>query len=159
MNPQYKVGKTKGRLLYFFQTRGKNLELILFMAIFGIFSTVMLGKYMEVKTAVAVASEQVFLGNLRSALLLFAAEKVVDTGRRTFPDPQSSILDRLLKLGHVNWSYKPLDEATGRIEYDPGNEIQGIWYYTISPTFPDSTEFVLVRGMTGLHPFKSESDK
>ena len=159
MKQRYKKGKTKGSLLYFFQERSKNLELILLAAFFGLSTIILLGKYLDLRTAVTIASEQAFFGNLKSSLLLFANEKIAKTGKRTFPDPKSPILDRLMNSVSENWGYKPIDESTGVIEYTIGDKAEGLWYYSISPSFPDSTEFLLVRGMTGLHPFKGESSE
>ncbi|MFQ6609237.1 MAG: hypothetical protein ACE5D7_00410 [Fidelibacterota bacterium] len=159
MKRQYKKGKTKGSLLYFFQIRAKNLELILLGALFGLSAIILMGKYLDLRSAVTIASEQAFFGNLKSSLLLFADEKIAKTGRRTFPDPQSPLLARLLHSVHDDWSYKPIDETMGVIEYKIGDKNEGLWYYSIGPSYPDSTEFLLVRGMTGLHPFKGESSE
>ena len=150
MSPQYKVGKTKGSLIYFFQSRRKNLELILLIMILGISSTILMGKYAELKQALNTASEQAFFGNLQSALLLFASEKLMSTGRKTYPDPETPLLQRLLISGYLHWNYQPLDDATGKIEFMMDDEENRIWYYSISPSFPDSTEFFIVRGLPGV---------
>ncbi len=140
-NSKYRSKRTSGSLLYYFQIKRRNIELLFLAALVGISSAYLFNKYMTLTRTVEDATQQAFFGNLQSGLLLFASKKLMATGKRTYPTPASPLLKRVMTQIPENWSYEQIDNIKGEIKYIRNGKVKKSWYYSTFPSFPDSTEF------------------
>ena len=103
------------------------IELIMVIVILGILSAVAVPKFFDLTTQAKTKNKQAVIGNIRSGIQLFAANKLVKTGTRTFPSANSSLLDSVLDEVPEGWSFAGnatkdtiiFDDDGTRYLYDP----------------------------------------
>jgi len=81
------------------------IELIMVIVILGILAAVAVPKFFDVTTQAHNKNKQAVVGNVRSGLQLFAANKLVVSGTRSFPAQGTNMLDSVLDESPEGWSY------------------------------------------------------
>mgnify|MGYP002630768137 CR=1 FL=1 len=123
------------------------IELIMVIVILGILSAVAVPKFFDLTTQAQTKNKKSIVGNIKSGLQLFSANKIVTTGTKTFPKAPmalSSILDEVPE----NWSIAPGLAGTDTILY---HEADGAWKAYVYKTADaagvasatDSSRFIL----------------
>ncbi|NQV37394.1 MAG: prepilin-type N-terminal cleavage/methylation domain-containing protein [Candidatus Marinimicrobia bacterium] len=68
-------------------TKGFTLiELIMVIVILGILSTVLVPRYFNFAEDAHKASVDSYIGNFKSSLFMYAADRILDVGTRSYPD-------------------------------------------------------------------------
>ncbi|NQV41709.1 MAG: type II secretion system protein [Candidatus Marinimicrobia bacterium] len=95
------------------------IELIMVIVILGILSAVAVPKFFSMTTQAHEKNKQAVVGNVKSGLQLFAANKLVKTGTRSFPAHGTSMLDSVLDEIPEGWSYSGVNGANSdTLTYD-----------------------------------------
>ncbi len=83
------------------------VELVIIMVILGVLAAVAVPKLGSSIDSSEGSSEEAVIGNLRSALEVYAMDKVVENSSKSYPsDPFYSLDDKSrLKLTSTSWSY------------------------------------------------------
>ena len=68
------------------------IELIMVIVILGILAAVAVPKFFSFTAEAHTQSKAAVIGNIRSGLQLYAANQLVDTGTRSFPDPEDDFV-------------------------------------------------------------------
>ena len=117
------------------------IELIMVIVILGILAAVAVPKFFDLTAQAQIKNKKSIVGNIKSGLQLFSANKIVTTGVKVYPKAPmklSSILDEIPE----DWSIAPGAAGTDTILY---HQADGDWkayvYKTTSDT--DSTGYTL----------------
>ena len=95
------------------------IELIMVIVILGILSAVAVPKFFAISGEAHTKNKAAVIGNVRSGLQLFAANKLVKTSARTFPAYGTSMLDSVLDEIPEGWSYSSVSGANSdTLTYD-----------------------------------------
>ena len=82
------------------------IELIMVIVILGILAAVAVPKFFSITAEAHTKNKQAVIGNVRSGLQLFAADKLVKTGSRAFPAVNiGNVLDSILDEKPEGWTY------------------------------------------------------
>ncbi len=82
------------------------IELIMVIVILGILSAVAVPKFFDMTTQAHTKNKAAVIGNIKSGLQLYAADRLVVTGSRSFPALNvTSLLDTILDEVPDGWSY------------------------------------------------------
>lgn len=82
------------------------IELIMVIVILGILAAVAVPKFFNITTQAHAKNKEAVVGNIRSGLQLYAADRLVKTGTRSFPAiNQTALLDTILDEVPSGWSY------------------------------------------------------
>jgi len=83
------------------------VELVIIMVILGVLAAIAVPRLGSSIDSSEVSSEEAVIGNLRSALEVYAMDQVVQNSTKSYPsDPFYSLDDKSrLKLTNTNWSY------------------------------------------------------
>lgn len=123
------------------------IELIMVIVILGILAAVAVPKFFDLTSQAQEKNKASVIGNIKSGLQLFAANKIVTTGTKTYPKAPmalSSILDEVPE----NWSISAGAAGTDTILY---HQADGDWkayvYQTANAagtaSATDSVKFIL----------------
>jgi len=115
------------------------IELIMVMIILGVLAAVAIPRYLDTIQNAEVASEDAVISNIRGALENYAIHKLLDSGRRIWPDnpfdalseaPQTYTLDGTIADSDQEWTFvdgspayithQRSDNSRFRWEYDKG---------------------------------------
>lgn len=94
------------------------IELIMVIVILGILSAVAVPKFFAISGEAHTKNKAAVIGNVKSGLNLYAANKLVKTGSRAFPGGTSSVLDSILDEIPEGWTYSNVDST---LTYDADN--------------------------------------
>jgi len=101
------------------------IELIMVIVILGILSAVAVPKFFAISDEAHTKNKAAVIGNVKSGLNLYAANKLVKTGSRAFPPANvATMLDSILDEVPDGWTY---DETDSTLTYDGDNTS---YYYT-----------------------------
>lgn len=112
------------------------IELIMVMVILGILAAVAVPKFFDFGTTAHTKNKDAVIGTVKAGLNNFAADKVVNTGLRTFPTAGTLLFSRILDETPTNWTITNLT-AKDSIVYS-GDDSR--WEYT---TAADSSTYTL----------------
>ncbi|MBC8374772.1 MAG: type II secretion system protein [FCB group bacterium] len=93
------------------------IELIMVIVILGILAAVAVPKFFSITTEAHTKNKQAVVGNIRSGLQLFAANKLVKTGTRSFPAVNDAFLDSVLDEIPDGWT-PTYAAVTDTVTYD-----------------------------------------
>ena len=93
------------------------IELIMVIVILGILAAVAVPKFFSITAEAHSKNKAAVVGNVRSGLQLFAANKLVKTGSRAFPAANDSFLDSVLDEIPEGWTAN-YTAVTDTIVYD-----------------------------------------
>ena len=115
------------------------IELIMVMIILGVLAAVAIPRYLDTIENAELASEDAVISNIRGALENYAIHKLLDSGRRIWPDnpfdalsekPQTYTLDGTIADSDQEWTFvsgtpsyithQRSDNSRFRWEYDKG---------------------------------------
>ena len=115
------------------------IELIMVMIILGVLAAVAIPRYMETIVNAEEANENAVIANIHAALENYATHKLIDSGRRIWPDnpfdalkqsPQTYTTDGTIADTDNEWTYvvgdpnyithQRSDNTRFKWEYDPG---------------------------------------
>ena len=117
------------------------IELIMVIVILGILAAVAVPKFFDLTAQAQIKNKKAIVGNIKSGLQLFSANKIVTTGVKVYPKAPmklSSILDEIPE----DWSIAPGAAGTDSILYHEGDDNWKVYVYkTTSST--DSTGYTL----------------
>jgi len=105
------------------------IELVIIMVILGILAAVAIPKLGSSIDSSEVSSEEAVIGNLRSALEVYAMDKVVENSSKSYPpDPFYALDDKSrMKLMNTSWSY-----SGNSITHTRNNGTTESWTYNSS---------------------------
>lgn len=81
------------------------IELIMVIVILGILAAVAVPKFFSITAEAHSKNKEAVVGNLRSGLQLYAANKLVQTGTRSFPPVNVTLLDSILDETPDGWTH------------------------------------------------------
>ncbi len=87
------------------------IELIMVIVILGILAAVAVPKFFSITTEAHTKNKEAVIGNVKSGLQLFAANKLVKTGSRSFPMGDTAVLDSILDEQPDGWTYNSADST------------------------------------------------
>jgi len=105
------------------------IELIMVIVILGILAAVAVPKFFDLTSQAHYKNQKAVIGNIKAGLNLYAANKLVTTGSRTYPDAETFENAGSIGLAHI------LDEVPDE------------WSVTTNAT-ADKTDFVYSGGAT-----------
>ncbi|MEA3286759.1 MAG: type II secretion system protein [Candidatus Marinimicrobia bacterium] len=117
------------------------IELIMVIVILGILAAVAVPKFFDLTSQAQTKNKAAVVGNIKAGIQLFAANKIVTTGSRTFPKAPmalSSILDEVPE----DWSLVHGAAGTDSILYHQGSDNWKAWTYKTTAS-DDSTGYTL----------------
>jgi len=105
------------------------IELVIIMVILGVLAAVAVPRLGSSIDSSEVASEEAVIGNLRSALEVYAMDKVVENSTKSYPaDPFDALDDKSKsELLNTNWW-----SGGGVIEHTRNDGNTETWYYSYS---------------------------
>ena len=117
------------------------IELIMVIVILGILAAVAVPKFFDLTAQAQIKNKKSIVGNIKSGLQLFSANKIVTTGVKVYPKAPmklSSILDEIPE----DWDIKAGAAGTDTIVY---HQADGDWkaYVYKTTTATDSTGYTL----------------
>jgi len=125
------------------------IELIVVMVVMGILAAVVIPKFFDVTSAAYVANEKAVIGTVKAALNSYAANQLITTGTRAFPDAEdgfetpgnfTSILDESPDAWEVQTD--ATGDVTKFVYTDPVTDV--VYLYT-SPVGGDAGKYTLVK--------------
>lgn len=81
------------------------IELIMVIVILGILAAVAVPKFFDMTTQAHTKNKEAVVGNVKAGLQLFAANKLVVTGSRSFPANGTNMLDSVMDESPDGWTY------------------------------------------------------
>jgi len=115
------------------------IELIMVIVILGILSAVAVPKFFDLTTSAQIKNKQAVLGNIKSGLQLFAADRLVKSGSKTYPSTPIA-LTRILDEVPENWSLVVGTATTDSLLYHQGG---GDWVAYILTGLADSSKVTI----------------
>ena len=105
------------------------IELVIIMVILGILAAVAVPRLGSTIDSSEASAEDAVIGNLKSALEVYAMDKVVENSSKSYPDNPFDALDNKSKneLLNSNWAY-----GAGLIEYSRNDGNITSWMYSPS---------------------------
>ena len=105
------------------------IELVIIMVILGVLAAVAVPRLGSTIDSSEVSAEEAIIGNLRSALEVYAMDQVVANSSKSYPYDPFDALDNKSKneLLNTNWSY---DGST--IQYTRNNGNVTTWMYSMT---------------------------
>jgi prepilin-type N-terminal cleavage/methylation domain-containing protein len=85
------------------------IELIMVIVILGILSAVAVPKFFAITGEAHTKNKAAVIGNIRSGLQLYAANKLVTTGSRAYPAGTDTLFNEVLDEVPDGWTYNPAD--------------------------------------------------
>ena len=131
------------------------IELIMVMIILGVLAAVAIPRYLDTIENAEVASEDAVISNIRGALENHAIHKLLDSGRRIWPDnpfdalsekPQTYTLDGTIADSDQEWTFVDGDPAY--ITHQRSDNSRFKWEYDAginTGTDADTTGYLLGR--------------
>ena len=128
------------------------IELIMVIVILGILAAVAVPKFFDLTAQAQTKNKASIVGNIKSGLQLFSANKIVTTGTKTYPKAPmalSSILDEVPE----NWSIVPGAAGTDSILYHEGDGNWKVYVYKTAnsagvASATDSVKYILAAEAT-----------
>ena len=105
------------------------IELVIIMVILGVLAAVAVPRLGNTIDSSEISAEDAVIGNLRSALEVYAMDKVVENSSKSYPYDPFDALDNKSKyeLLNTNWSY-----SGSTIEYTRNDGSVTTWMYTMT---------------------------
>ena len=105
------------------------IELVIIMVILGVLAAVAVPRLGNTIDSSEASAEQAVIGNLRSALEVYAMDQVVANSTKSYPTNPFDALDNKSKdeLLNTNWSY-----SGSTIEYTRNDGSVTTWMYTMT---------------------------
>ena len=131
------------------------IELIMVMIILGVLAAVAIPRYLDTIQNAEVASEDAVISNIRGALENYAIHKLLDSGRRIWPDnpfdalsesPQTYTLDGTIADSDQEWTF--VDGTPSYITHQRSDNSRFKWEYDAginTGTDADTTGYLLGR--------------
>jgi prepilin-type N-terminal cleavage/methylation domain-containing protein len=105
------------------------IELVIIMVILGVLAAVAVPRLGNTINSSEASAEQAVIGNLRSALEVYAMDQVVANSTKSYPTNPFDALDNKSKdeLLNTNWSY-----SGSTIQYTRNDGNVTTWMYTMT---------------------------
>ena len=100
------------------------VELIIVMVLLGILAAIAVPRMTSSIQSAEENTEQKFMGNLVSALEIYAGDEFVENSVKSYPDDPFDALDR---DPNDSWDFNPMG-----IEHTRNDETIKTWYYTVT---------------------------
>ena len=106
------------------------IELVIIMVILGVLAAVAVPRLGNTIDSSEVSAEEAVIGNLRSALEVYAMDKVVENSSKSYPYDPFDALDNKSKneLLNTSWSFNSSPDG-GTIYHIRNDNSYGSWYY------------------------------
>lgn len=115
------------------------IELIMVIVILGILSAVAVPKFFDLTTQAKTKNQASVIGNIKSGLNLYAANKIVTTGSRAFPDGNTILLADILDEVPEGWTLIDSSLANfATIWYNKTESDEARWSYESDPALTGS---------------------
>ena len=128
------------------------IELIMVIVILGILAAVAVPKFFDLTAQAQIKNKKSIVGNIKTGLQLFSANKIVTTGTKTYPKAPmalSSILDEIPE----DWSIVPGAAGTDSILYHEADNVWKVYVYKTADaagaaSATDSVKYILAAEAT-----------
>ena len=107
------------------------VELVIIMVILGVLAAVAVPRLGSSIDSSELAAEEAVIGSLRSALEVYAMDKVVENSTKSYPSSPFDALDTKSKneLLSTNWSYNVQGPSDGFVYHNRNDGNTESWYY------------------------------